>query len=89
MLFNLGRIVATPGAIDALNEANQEASEFLRRHITGDWGELGDEDKELNDLAVYNGDRIFSAYVLNTNVKIWVITEHDRSLTTILLQEEY
>jgi hypothetical protein len=88
-LFPLGRTVATPSALDALEEAGQMPAEFLRRHQTGDWGDLGAEDKKENDYSVANGFRILSAYHTKAGVKIWLITEHDRSATTLLLPEEY
>ncbi len=87
--FTLGRIVATPGALEALEEAGQGPMEFLRRHVTGDWGDLDDDDKAENELSVREGFRILSAYTLKSGVKIWVISEQDRSYTTILLPEEY
>ena len=88
-LFRLGQIVGTPGALDALKEAEHEPVELLVRHVTGDWGDLDDEDKKENDLSVMEGFRILSAYELETGVKVWVITEWDRSVPTILLPEEY
>ena len=88
-LFSLGQIVGTPGALRALAEAQQEPLDFLARHVTGDWGELDDEDKAQNDLSVKNGLRILSAYTLQTGERIWLITESDRSATTILLPSEY
>ena len=88
-LFGLGQIVGTPGALDAIEEAEQEPFELLLRHVTGDWGDLDDEDKEENELSVKQGFRILSAYNLETDVKVWVITEWDRSVTTILLPDEY
>jgi len=88
-LFALGQVVATPGALTALEEAEQTPAEFLDRHRIGDWGELGEEDKQENELSVQKGFRILSAYILNTGVKIWLITEADRSATTFLLPEEY
>lgn len=92
--FSLGRIVSTPGALHALLEAGQSADEFLSRHCTGDWGDLGDEDKSLNDAALVDGSRILSAYTLRTSQTIWVITEATnqfglRYASTILLPEEY
>ncbi len=75
--------------MDALIEAEHEPVELLNRHVTGDWGDLEDEDKEENELSVKEGFRILSAYELETDVKIWVITEWDRSATTILLPDEY
>jgi hypothetical protein len=88
-LFNLGQIVGTPGALIAMEEAKQLPVELLLRHVTGDWGDLDDEDKKENELSVKEGFRILSAYNLDTGVKVWVITEWDRSVTTILLPNEY
>jgi hypothetical protein len=87
--FSLGQVVATPGALRALEEANQLPLEFLARHQTGDWGEVAVEDRTENELSVEKGLRILSAYRTSTDVRIWVITEADRSATTILLPEEY
>lgn len=72
-----------------MNEAGQGSIELLLRHVNGDWGDLDDEDKKENELSVKEGFRILSAYELDTGVKLWVITEWDRSVTTILLPEEY
>lgn len=88
-LFELGQVVGTPGAIRALAEAEQEPIELLIRHVTGDWGDLPDEDKDENERSVKQGYRVFSAYKLDTGTKVWVITEWDRSVTTILLPDEY
>jgi hypothetical protein len=60
--FSLGRIVATPGALHALHDAGQAAGDFLARHVTGDWGDLDDEDRNLNNAALLDGSRILSAY---------------------------
>jgi hypothetical protein len=87
--FFLGQLVATPGALQALEEAGQGALEFLSRHQHGDWGELTEEDRKENEFSVLNDLRILSAYMLTTGVKIWLITEADRSATTILLPAEY
>ena len=87
--FRLGRVVATPGALRALEEANQNPLEFLERHQAGDWGELCEEDIRENEFSVRNGFRILSAYRTRLDVKIWVITEADRSATTFLLPHEY
>jgi hypothetical protein len=87
--FPLGRVVATPGALKALEEANQNAFEFLAKHQAGDWGELCEEDIKENEFSVLNGFRILSAYRTWNDVKIWVITEADRSATTLLLPHEY
>lgn len=88
--FHLGSVVATPDALSALAEANESAMPLLTRHQSGDWGELCEEDKVLNDEAVNNGSRILSSFVLKaTGQKVWIITEADRSSTTILLPENY
>ena len=87
--LSLGQIVATPGALEALQEAGQEPSELLARHLGGDWGDLSAEDKELNDQAIAQGNRILSAYRLKSGLKVWVITEADRSSSTILMPSEY
>jgi hypothetical protein len=89
MLFELGRIVATPGALQALEQAGQSPVEFLDRHVSGDWGELDDEDKRENEFSVHNSLRILSAYTTAAGDKIWIITEADRSATTLLLPDEY
>lgn len=87
--FPLGQVVATPGALRALAAAGRGPVEFLARHAAGDWGELCADDRKENDLAREHGSRIFSAYRLPDGTKIWIITEADRSATTILLPEEY
>ena len=87
--FSLGRVVATPGALKALEQANQNPLKFLERHQAGDWGELCEEDIRENEFSVRNGFRILSAYRTRLDVKIWVITEADRSATTLLLPNEY
>ena len=88
-LFDLGQVVATPGALEAFQEAGQSPAEFLSRHVRGDWGVVDEHDREANHDAVQHGDRILSAYVLTTGVKIWIITEADRSSSCCLLPEEY
>jgi hypothetical protein len=87
--FPLGRVVATPGALGALEKAEQHPAEFLDRHVNGDWGEVPDADKQENELSVEQGFRILSAYTTSAGDKIWILTEADRSATTILLPEEY
>lgn len=89
--FPLGQVVATPGALQALTDAGQTPQEFLTRHITGDWGDLGDEDRQENERSLKDGCRLLSAYLLRdqTKTKIWIITEADRSSTCLLLPEEY
>jgi hypothetical protein len=88
-MFLLGRVVATPGALRALEHAEQSPIEFLDRHATGDWGELDEEDKGENAFSVRYGFRILSAYTTSVGDKLWLITEADRSVTTLLLPEEY
>lgn len=83
-LFPLGRVVATPGAL-ALEVDFQP---YIKQHQRGYWGELCQEDWQENDLSVKQGFRILSAYDVGDG-RIWIITEHDRSVTTILLPEEY
>jgi hypothetical protein len=87
--FSLGQIVSTPGALELLEKNNENASTYLQRHQQGDWGELCDEDREMNDQALIDGSRILSAYEVGSEEKIWIITEWDRSATTILLPSEY
>lgn len=89
-LFNPGH----PGCLEALEKAGQNVWEFLSQHLAGDWGVLDAEDKAANDEAVKDGSRILSAYILKTNVKVWLITEAtdengNRAATTALLPEEY
>jgi hypothetical protein len=88
-LFPLGRCVATPGALEALSEAKQGADIFLRKHQEGEWGDLSLEDKAANILALVTGERLLSKYRTAKGTKLWVITEADRSATTLLLPDEY
>ena len=85
-MFETGMVVATPGIMDALDAGDM--TRLLARHVRGDWGDVCDEDKNQNNEAVKNGDRVLSAYETDKG-KIWIITEADRSLTTFLLPEEY
>jgi hypothetical protein len=87
--FELGQLVATPGALAALEEAGQNAGEFLARHVSGDWGDLSEEDRQENEFSLTHGFRLLSSYRLRNGTKIWAITESDRSATTLLLPEEY
>ena len=88
MLFPLGRLLATPGAMNHLALSEVAASTLIDRHHSGDWGELGPADRKTNDDAVLCGDRIVSAYTV-AGLKLYVITEWDRSYTTVLLASEY
>lgn len=85
--FPLGQVFATPGVMMATTEADRISA--LMRHIGGDWGEVDESDKQSNDQAVTDGFRILSAYTSADGVRFWIITEHDRSVTTMLLPEEY
>jgi hypothetical protein len=87
--FSLGQIVGTPGALVALAEAGRTPLEFLRRHSTGDWGDVDEEDRQANEQSLLDDSRILSAYKLSTGERLWIITEADRSSTTLLLPSEY
>jgi hypothetical protein len=88
-MFTLGQIVATPGALRALDRANQSTAFFLARHAGGDWGELDPEDIRENEYSVAHGFRLLSSYTTAIGDKLWIITEADRSATTLLLPDEY
>ena len=85
--FCLGKLFITPGAMRKLSP--MEVLEGIRRHARGDWGEVGEDDWEENELSLREGFRLISSYRGGTDTKFWVITEHDRSVTTVLLPEEY
>jgi len=87
--FSMGLVVATPGALRALEGSRELVLDFLFRHVSGDWGELDEEDKAENELSLREGFRLLSAYTLKSGEKIWIITEADRSVTTLLLPDEY
>ena len=90
-LFDTGRLVATPGVLEVTKRNGQGIEPLLKRHLSGDWGDMHDEDKEANDAAV-NGEikqRVMSSYDLPDGNKVWIITEWDRSVTTLLLPSEY
>ena len=86
-LFNPGQIVATPGAL-SLAESGVNLQVYLFRHLSGDWGNLEEEDKQENQFSLENGFRLLSAYATQQG-RLWIITEADRSSTTFLLPEEY
>ena len=88
-LFPLGQIVATPGALAALERAKQPPTCFLARHAIGDWGELEATDVAENRYSLIHGFRLLSSYRTDAGEKLWIITEADRSATTLLLPEEY
>ena len=87
--FGLGRLLATPGALAAIERAGQAPATFIGRHAAGDWGDMCGEDRALNDEALESGGRLHSAYRTSLGERIWVITEFDFSATTILLPDEY
>lgn len=87
--FPLGRIVATPGALEALDHAAINAMDLIQRHQSGDWGNVPPADAEENMRSVENGWRILSSYPISDDQNLWIITEADRSVTTLLLPEEY
>lgn len=88
-LFPIGQVVATPGALDLLDRTATNAQDLLQRHQHGDWGNVPPDDAEENIAAVVAGSRILSSYDLNASERLWIITEWDRSVTTLLLPEEY
>jgi hypothetical protein len=93
-LFPLGRIMMTTNLQGKLQETNPEGWEeelqgLITRHASGDWGDIAEEDQRENELAVRQGFRIFSAYTTSSGIRVWVITEADRSVTTALAPEDY
>jgi len=86
-LFSLGSVVATPGALEKLDRTT--INKALERHHQGDWGDVCDEDRKANDQSLRDGTRLLSVYHDSNQTKFWIITEADRSSTTILLPEEY
>lgn len=93
--FRLGYLASTCNAFEALQRNNVTALSLLRRHLSGDWGVVSDEDAFVNDMALQDGSRVLSAYLLPDETTIWIITdaeideEHNREATTILLPEDY
>jgi hypothetical protein len=84
----LGRVVATPGALKLLTEAGGHPFDYLARHAAGDWGVLCAFGRRQNEVALRDGYRVLSSYDVLAG-RVWIITEADRSVTTILLPEEY
>ena len=89
LLFPLGQVVATPSALAALELAGTLPKALLDRHARGDWGEMIADDWDRNDRALVSGERLLSAYALPNGVRVWIITEVDRSATTLLLPQDY
>ncbi len=87
--FPLGKLLTTPRALGVLQASGMTPLALLARHAAGDWGDLDPEDKQLNERALQDGARIFSAYRFAAGFKVWIITEADRNATTVLLPDEY
>ncbi|KAE8760837.1 hypothetical protein FSO04_06320 [Paraburkholderia madseniana] len=87
--LTVGRLFATHGALEAVRAANASVGDLLTRHLHGDWGDLRAEDRRQNDVALENGLRVLSCYELPGNGKVWIITEWNRSVTTVLLPDDY
>ena len=92
--FTLGRLLATPGALAALEDAGQTPLDLISRHVSGDWGDVCPDDKQLNDQALIDGSRILSSFRTRMGERLWVISEATdnhgrRSATTILIPDEY
>jgi hypothetical protein len=81
--------MVTPGALEALDQANIAADSIFERHVLGDWGDMTDSDKKSNEIALQMGGRILSAYDLPGGTTVWVTTEPDRSATTLMLPDEH
>ena len=87
--FELGEVVATPGALAELERQQVLPILLVSKHLHGDWGNVSAQDALANDNALKDGGRLLSSYAIAPNVRIWVITEADRSVTTLLLPAEY
>ncbi|HIE5949132.1 hypothetical protein [Burkholderia cepacia] len=85
----LGKLIATPTALHALQVADISVYHLVNRHARHDWGDLHQADRQRNDMAVINGARVLSSYTLPNHVQVWIITEADRAVTTVLLPDEY
>ena len=88
-LFELGQLVVTPGAVEALKQDKRHPVQLISRHVVGDWGTLPEEDVAENEFSLQNGFRLFSSYSFESGNKYYVITEWDRSVTTVLTPREY
>ncbi|MDO3558655.1 hypothetical protein [Ralstonia pseudosolanacearum] len=87
--LSLGRLLATPAAINALQAADVSLFALVNRHARGDWGDVADEDRQHNDWAAMAGERVLSSYSLPNGQTVWLITEWDRLSTTVLLPDDY
>lgn len=88
-MFALGAEVATAAALEVSRAHSIDPWEVVLRHSRGDWGEINGKDQRSNKLALVKGGRLFSSYILNPDVVLWVITQWDRSYTTLLRPEDY
>ena len=88
-LFHLGQVLATPGALELLETHQLTALPFVLRHVSGDWGDICAEDRQVNADALQYGSRLMSVYAITPTETLWIITEADRSCTTLLLPQEY
>jgi hypothetical protein len=90
-LFEMGRTLATTGAMAVLEERDQQdlLQSVMHRHVYGDWGDVCDDDWRANEQALQHGDRLVSVYQIDSELTLWIITETDRSQTTVMLPEEY
>ena len=92
--FEMGRLVMTTNLQNTLMASDpegwqEELNLFVVQHLMGEWGEMSTEDVEINERGLVNGDGLHSAYTTRLGIKIWIITEWDRSITTCLLPEDY
>jgi hypothetical protein len=87
--FELGALVSTPGALELLASAGKQPLDYIIRHISGDWGDIDEHDRLVNEQALAHGGRLLSSYRIAGEERIWVISESDRSATTILLPSDY
>jgi hypothetical protein len=87
-LFELGQVVITPACIELIEHQGKSPEEFLARHHVGDWGDIDEEDKQMNEEALWGGSRLMSVYETERG-NIWIFSEADRSSTTLLLPSEY
>ncbi len=85
--FRMGRLIITSGAAEALS--SDDVLDALARHLSGDWGNVGEADWEYNDEALKRRSQILSSYQAHDGTRFWILTEHDRSVTTILTSEQY
>jgi hypothetical protein len=87
--FPAGQLVMTAGIADLVKQGRLNPTPYLHRHLNGDWGDLDEGDRRFNDAALKAGDRLLSSYQASPDLKLWIITECDRSVTTLLLPSEY